>query len=363
MRRFLWIMGALLSFQTALADESPPPLLTTYLDRTEQLTVRAKERVAELAEENRRALERLENESIRSSDAALRLWTARELRLHKEFPFCNLYRPDGLNGYPKDLQTLSADLRTGLTAFLARLNDEKGKLIKEAERAFDVRVRSLVRANEIDDAQQERDAFNGYSTHRVMKDLDLEIERVERLLSGKPFHRLWSRPKDDNTPAPPDARFLFEPDNPAFTLFLKNVTAVSNGSPDRGDSGAGVGTRIRIQGRRGLAVLALAGNEVILRGHYDTYESREEALRLVEDIQGLPYGAFVVVVSHDDATRRFAGEAQSTLFRLGATQGIADLPYRSAYLLIGIKGMRPGGAVERVNNLSVKHPSSFDSER
>jgi hypothetical protein len=109
-------------------------------------------------------------------------------------------------------------------------------------------------------------------------------------------------------------------------------------------------------------VRALSENEKVLRGHYDTYAGRAEALRLVEDIQVLLYGAFVVMVSHDDATRRFAGETQSTLFRLGATIGIADLPYRSAYLLIGIKGMRPCGAVERVDNHSVKHPS-FESER
>lgn len=94
-----------------------------------------------------------------------------------------------------------------------------------------------------------------------------------------------------------------------------------------------------------------------MRGHYDTYESKAESLRLVEDIASLPYGAFVVVVAHDEATRRFAGEAQSTLFRLGAANGIADLPYRSAYLLIGIKGMRPGGAVELTHSESVKHPS------
>lgn len=356
MKKRLWLTFMLLAFRYAFAEESPPPLLSKYVERTEQLTARAKERVAELAEENRRALERLENEGLRRPDPALRLWTARELRLHKEFPFCNLYRPDDMIGYPKDLQTLSGHLRTRLTDFLARLNGEKDKLFQEADRAFDARVRSLVRANELETATQERDHYRGFEKSKAVKELDREIEGVERLLSGKPFQKLWSRPKDDQTPAPPDAMFLFEPDNPAFKLFQENVTAVSNGSPERGESGAEVGTRIRIHGRRGLAVLALEGNEVILRGHYDTYESREEALRLVEDIKSLPYGAFVVAIAHDDATRRFAGEAQSTLFRLGATRGIADLPYRSAYLLIGIKGMRPGGAVERVDNHSVKHP-------
>lgn len=338
------------------ADESPPDLLSIYIAKAEVLTQRVLEKRTELAEDNQRALERLASEAIRRQDPALQLWAERERRLNETTPFCNLSRPDRVTGYPEDLQKLSESLRAEVTAFHDRLREEKETLNHEAERAFDARVRSLVRADDIENAQREQDAFKRYPTHRSMRDLDKEIQRVEVLLSGNPHQKVWTRAKDDNTPAPPDALFLFEPDNPAFDLFQKSVTAVSNSSPHRGTSGAQVGTRIRIQGRRGLAVLALVGNETVLRGHYDTYESKAESLRMVEDIASLPYGAFVVVVAHDDATRRFAGEAQSTLFRLGASKGIVGLPYRSAYLLIGIKGMRPGGAVERVDNHSARHP-------
>jgi len=344
----------------AVSPPSPsPPLLQSFDEKTVQLKEKALAREKELARSNRRALERLAAEAARRRDPALRLWTYRELRLHKDFPFSNLHRPDTLTGYPEALRKLSEDLREELTAFLNNLQNERNGLVDRADHAFDARIRTLVRADRIDEAEREQEDYLSYPAREPLKNLNNEISRIEDLLSGKTHQALWKRSHDEGVPAPPDALILFEPDNPAFLEFKKSVTAVSRGSPNRGVSGVNIGGAITMRGRRGLSVLALEGAEVILRGHYDTYASRAEALRLVEDIQSLPYGAFVVVVAHDDATRRFAGESQSTLFRLGAARGLANLPYRSAYLLIGVKGMRPGGAVELSHKASVKYPSDL----
>ena len=261
-----------------------------------------------------------------------------------------------MTGYPEDLQKLSASLRGELTDLLGRMRKERDTLVEEAEVAFDARVRSLVRADEVEAAKRERDAFREFGAQPAVKALDREIRRVERLLSGKAHRNLWRRPKDDGIPAPPDALFLFESANPAFRSFVESVSATSNGSPDRGPSIATVGKRIRVEGKRGLTLLALAGNEELLREHYDTYESKGEGLRLVDDVKALPYGAFVILFAHDDATRRFPGEAQSTLFRLGAAKGLDEVPYRGAYLLIGLKGMRPGDALETRDPAHASHP-------
>ncbi len=349
MKRFLF--GLLLFAGTGFAAETPA-LLTQTVDRAESLTLRARARQADLSAANVKALERL----AAGSDPAVRLWAERERKVHATTPFCNLARPKDLAGYPAELETLSTGLRAELTTFLEQLRKEKTKLLEEAEKAFDERVRNLVRANDTETAAREREAFRGFAAHKSVKALEREIQQVERLLAGKSQGHLWRRAKDDATPAPQDALFLFEPENPAFQEFVKNVRVVSRGSPRRGPSGAAVGTRVRVNGKRGLSMLALVGNEVLVNAHYDTYESKTEGMRMVEDVKSLPYGAFVVVFAHDDATRRFPGEAQSTLFRLGASQGLMDRPYRSAYVLIGVKGLRPGGAVEILDAEQLQFP-------
>ena len=55
----------------------------------------------------------------------------------------------------------------------------------------------------------------------------------------------------------------------------------------------------------------------------------------------------VEIAVRDDATRRFSGAAQSALTRLGAAHGIQPLPYRSSYLMVGLKGLVPGHALEK----------------
>jgi hypothetical protein len=337
-------------------DKARPALLLSLEERLGTLTAGASKRVDVLAAENERELIRLAARGEILPDPALRLWAERDLRLLPEQPFGNLYRPKGLTGYPAELETWSLKLREDLQSLLTQMKEQKKKVEEEAAKAFEERVRSLVRANDAETAHREREQFRTFGTSKAIKGFGQEIQRVEKLLSGKGKKSKPATPADEDIPAPPDALFLFEPDNPAFQVFLGQVKAVSAGSPERGASGVQVGQQIRMTGQRGLSMLALVGKDVVVRETYDTYESKEESLRFSEAVQALPYGAFVVLFAHDDATRRFSGEAQSSLFRLGASRGIDKLPYRSAYLLIGVKGMRIGGAVERSDAKEVTYP-------
>jgi len=102
-------------------------------------------------------------------------------------------------------------------------------------------------------------------------------------------------------------------------------------------------------------MVAVVDRDIVLRESYDTYAEASESERLITDIGDLPYGAPVILAVRDDATRRFSGAAQSALYRLGAAGGIHGLPYRSGYLLIGVKGLKPGDAIEKSGMEKVIH--------
>jgi hypothetical protein len=146
---------------------------------------------------------------------------------------------------------------------------------------------------------------------------------------------------------PPDALFPFQANNPTFKAYLKWVKAESSGYFATPSAHIQIGNNPVYSGFRGLALVAYTNGEIVLEDTFDTYAEQDESVRLSKAIADLPYGAFVVMAVRDDATRRFSGSTQSSLYRLGATTGILNLPYRSSYLLIGMKGLKMGDAVER----------------
>lgn len=131
---------------------------------------------------------------------------------------------------------------------------------------------------------------------------------------------------------------------------------VSSGFGDGPAARVAIGRDLFHEGARGLTLVALVDREMVLSETYDTYANSEESERFVKDVRELPYGAFVILAVRDDATRRFTGAAQSTLFRLGASEGIRGLPYRSSYLLIGAKGLSPGQGEERTGLGRLEYP-------
>ncbi|MDF3130553.1 interleukin-like EMT inducer domain-containing protein [Kiritimatiellaeota bacterium B1221] len=202
--------------------------------------------------------------------------------------------------------------------------------------------------------------FNNYWD--TSKNLEKEILNLENLLSGKSHEKLWSVPKKSPFPVPPNVLPLFTKENVGYQNFLQQVNATSQGGAHSGVSFIHVIGNPPMKGRRGISIVGVTGGEMVLNERFDTYELRSESLRFVKEIQKLSYGTFVIVIVHDDATRSFKGEAQSALFRLGATKGIKNLPYRSAYLLIGVKGMNPGGAYEKTDLNTVNYRHSVEVE-
>jgi len=136
-------------------------------------------------------------------------------------------------------------------------------------------------------------------------------------------------------------------ENHIFKEFTERVSAVSCGNLGLQPTRIVLPGHPVLTGRRGLNVMAVQGERLLLRGHFDTYRSEDESARLAEAVAGLPEGALVVVAAHDDATRRLTREARSALEGLGAGDGLRRIRYQDAYLLIGMKGLARGDGVEK----------------
>jgi len=205
--------------------------------------------------------------------------------------------------------------------------------------------REETRLNRIEQAVAAREAERSVTQDTAPTPLERTLEALAH--AGNPARGPYVPRAWNTEQAPPDASFPFTGENPAFLSFVKELRAVSAGHRDGPEARVVLGERLIREGGRGLTVVALVDREVVLSQTYDTYAEAAESDRFVKDIRALPYGAFVVLAVRDDATRRFTGAAQSALFRLGAAEGIRGQPYRSSYLLIGVKGLPPGQGLER----------------
>jgi len=136
-------------------------------------------------------------------------------------------------------------------------------------------------------------------------------------------------------------------DPAAFQAFAESVSAVSCGHYGLQPSRILIPGHPPFTGRRGLNVMATQGDRVILRDRFDTYRFEEESDRLAASIAALPPGTMIVVVAHDDATRRLNDSARNALNGIGAGEGLRRLQYRDAYLLIGMKGLGRGRGIEK----------------
>ncbi len=110
------------------------------------------------------------------------------------------------------------------------------------------------------------------------------------------------------------------------------------------------GTRTDVSyGRRGynLTVLDPRSGEVITRTGFDTYANEYEAQRMAQFIAQIPEGAIVLVATKDDASRSLTDEAVAALRTLGSQVDLREFPGQF-HALIGVKGARPGTALEVV---------------
>jgi len=100
--------------------------------------------------------------------------------------------------------------------------------------------------------------------------------------------------------------------------------------------------------RAGLYVIAIFEDEVLLRYHYNTYNSPGSCEWLMSDFQKLPQGTFVVIAAKDEPTNYFNETGQKVLYQIGAGRGLLDRKFRTSYLCIGVKGLARGDAIEKM---------------
>lgn len=344
-----------------LQGDAPPDvdtLLTSYQAEVERIEQNLSRDLDTLREQAVRRLNALEASAVRDHSDLLRLWTHRHRSRITEL---GEHWPDILAD-PLDPPGPIQEWNTRALGAVVHARERAGAALKLARTdtltELDLLIRTLTRADRIDDAIAVQTIKNAFPQKHAPHPLDQRIDRLESIHEKTPGP---FRPAGlEQSKAPADASFPFFGDNPAFEAFLKQIRVVSAGHRDGPEAHIALARpmerAIRFSGTRGLSLVALKDGNIFMRETYDTYADAEESARFVEDIRNLPYDTLVILAVRDDATRRFTGSAQAALFRLGAETGILGLAYRSSYLLIGAKGLAPGQAVEHSDPGRIEFP-------
>ncbi|MEE8374230.1 MAG: LamG-like jellyroll fold domain-containing protein [Dehalococcoidia bacterium] len=98
----------------------------------------------------------------------------------------------------------------------------------------------------------------------------------------------------------------------------------------------------------GLYLVAINQSRVLHQFHYNTSTAPGASEGLARDVEKLPNGTLVVVAAKNNAVRRFDERGQQALISIGAKQGLLHQNRRASYLCIGMKGLAPGKAIEKV---------------
>jgi hypothetical protein len=317
------------------------------------------EQAQHLRTEYAKAMSRLDNMGLQTGDLSLRLWANRAVRvtLESESGWLALFKEEF--ELPRPLAELNAEALDAVNTLRERRMEDLAAAKTWALDDLKALEKQQVREDRIEEARNTR----ATTAHIEESKAYLKIEkRLKRFTAEHAQNDIRNREKKqewDPIP-PPDARFPFRKENPVFDAFLQAVRVESSGFHDGPSAMIAVGNAIHYSGTRGLAVVAVHGSEVLIRDTYDTYAFEEESNRLIGDLKALPYGTFLILAVRDDATRRFTGSADSTLIRFGSGTGIRNLPYRSSYLMLGLKGLPPGQAVEMHGMGIIQYPSFPD---
>lgn len=354
LRRFFCLgMCLMLAAQGPLFADLPSAqeVLQAYRNSRDQAVVVMHDKQDQLLIQLKVEIQKLDHQARQQQDLQLQLWThstLRELEERGKFWPGLLQEPFERPGPLEDL------LQKAGVAWL-KIRDNAVEVIKTnrtdtLKELEELQIR-LVQQDRIDEAVQTRDI------HRKVSASKEDEKRIKALSQqhAKNFQQKYLKAEEKkmvkqagNGPLPPPgARFPFRADNPAFQSALKAVQVESAGFDAGNTAAVKIGRHPVIHGKRGCLVVAFSNGEFLIKETFDTYAHAAESQRLTEAIKTLPYGTLVVLAVKDDATRRFSGSNQSSLFRLGAVQGIQDLPYRSSYTLIGMKGLKMGEAVEK----------------
>jgi hypothetical protein len=360
MRRF----GFLLVLTPCLYGETlptPQALLDRYESDLETLEMQLDQGVATVKNQWVQKLTRLRDESRLQANLSDWLWAERMLRVTEEMKQHWI----GIFTEPADgnehITTLKQEIDIRIKTLKNTADEQVVLHEKNVRDKLTLLEKELVRGNRLDEAIACRQAVSQVEKSKRRKHLLQKIKQFDSTSHWKQDRKRRAKivKSHEEAGAPPNARFLFTETNPAFTSFAKATVVLSAGKSAGPAAGIRLGSLVDKRGTRGLTVIALYNQEILIDETFDTYAELSESERLTQSIKELPYGSFVVMAVRDDATRRFSGGAQSTLKRLGAEKGIQHLPYRSAYLLIGVKGLVPGHAVERWDAHQVRYPAAL----
>jgi hypothetical protein len=94
-----------------------------------------------------------------------------------------------------------------------------------------------------------------------------------------------------------------------------------------------------------LVVLDPTSGAVESRGHFDTFASQNESKRLAEFVASIPDGRIVAAAVEDEASLHLTESAVEALQSIGAQEDLLG-KFRWAHAIIGVKGARPGEALE-----------------
>jgi hypothetical protein len=338
-----------------ISPESESETLTkAYEERLTGIEQLFLKRLNELREGYVNSVSRIEKDLARAGNPTQMLWTNRALRIAQasEQEWLALLAEE--YEVPDPLENLNLGA-------LAAVNSLRKKSLAELEATWERALNNFkalekrqVQINKIDEAIQTRKQSEHIESSKLLPQIQKRISAFDSEIAAKKENKRADKIKWDPVP-PPDAKFLFRKNNNAIQYIMKFAKIESGGFHASPTSRILLGNILNYTGRRGLAVVAINNGEILIEDTYDTYGFEEESIRMTEELKALPYGTFLFLAVRDDATRRFTGSADSTLRRFGAASGISNLPYRSSYIMIGVKGLPPGQAMEFEGMGRIRH--------
>ncbi len=158
----------------------------------------------------------------------------------------------------------------------------------------------------------------------------------------------------------PDARKILELDGFQVILPAREIGATGVYPPvDIAVRSAGffIGNyaQIRVDGREvspnkrsvNIAVIHPETGRVVETAAFDTTGTEIESSKFARFVERIPAGYIVAVAGQDDVSRKLTPSAVAAFKSLGSALDLRR-HYRLSYALIGVKGARPGQALERV---------------
>jgi hypothetical protein len=147
------------------------------------------------------------------------------------------------------------------------------------------------------------------------------------------------------------------PATPAYEIGNTGVTLAHDVTARSAGWAVGMTASIAIDGvdkpaaARGLTMFRLDDGT---QHNYDTFAKPGAASRFAEAVAALPDGTPVALVVADDASTLWTEDADAALRALGGERSLRGA-YRASYALIGVKGAKPGSALESLSDTRAVH--------